>query len=146
MEEHHQLTKDPRTPWLTTRRRTCPICKGDVVRSLARGSPSSPRYEPYQDDSDDDDDDDEEVRAQRSSTPSPSSSPEPPPTPRQDGDEDIERGVLIDAPHDSRSDNHAAGSWLGALSGNFRRWSSRSGDQAQQHQQQQQRDVRNRDR
>ncbi|RFU34045.1 hypothetical protein B7463_g2316, partial [Scytalidium lignicola] len=50
----HEFHVDCITPWLITRRRTCPICKGDVVRSLARGSPSSPRYEPYQDDSDDD--------------------------------------------------------------------------------------------
>ncbi|KAI1472292.1 uncharacterized protein F4812DRAFT_7494 [Daldinia caldariorum] len=50
----HEFHVDCITPWLITRRRTCPICKGDVVRSLARGMPSSPRYEPYQDDSDED--------------------------------------------------------------------------------------------
>ncbi|KAK3695527.1 hypothetical protein B0T22DRAFT_110084 [Podospora appendiculata] len=49
----HEFHVECITPWLTTRRRTCPICKGDVVRSLARGSSSSPRYEPYRDDSDD---------------------------------------------------------------------------------------------
>ncbi|KAI1424535.1 hypothetical protein F5Y12DRAFT_437018 [Xylaria sp. FL1777] len=48
----HEFHVDCITPWLTTRRRTCPICKGDVVRSLARGSPSSPRYESYRDDTD----------------------------------------------------------------------------------------------
>ncbi|EKD21550.1 uncharacterized protein L3040_006071 [Drepanopeziza brunnea f. sp. 'multigermtubi'] len=50
----HEFHADCITPWLTKRRRTCPICKGDVVRSLARGSPAGPRYEPYHDDSDDD--------------------------------------------------------------------------------------------
>ncbi|KAJ5492585.1 hypothetical protein N7539_001331 [Penicillium diatomitis] len=30
------------TPWLTTRRRTCPICKGDVVRSMGHSQASDP--------------------------------------------------------------------------------------------------------
>ncbi|KAK4183211.1 hypothetical protein QBC35DRAFT_356992, partial [Podospora australis] len=34
----HEFHVDCITPWLTTRRRTCPICKGDVVRSMARRS------------------------------------------------------------------------------------------------------------
>ncbi|GAB7359533.1 hypothetical protein MBLNU230_g6722t1 [Neophaeotheca triangularis] len=32
----HEFHVECITPWLTTRRRTCPICKGDVVRSLSR--------------------------------------------------------------------------------------------------------------
>ncbi|EMD89636.1 hypothetical protein COCC4DRAFT_186001 [Bipolaris maydis ATCC 48331] len=31
----HEFHADCITPWLVTRRRTCPICKGDVVRSLS---------------------------------------------------------------------------------------------------------------
>ncbi|KAI9733285.1 MAG: hypothetical protein M1834_003369 [Cirrosporium novae-zelandiae] len=34
----HEFHAECITPWLTTRRRTCPICKGDVVRSMAHGS------------------------------------------------------------------------------------------------------------
>ncbi|KAI5297687.1 hypothetical protein KEM55_004371 [Ascosphaera atra] len=37
----HEFHAECITPWLTTRRRTCPICKGDVVRSLAQWGRSS---------------------------------------------------------------------------------------------------------
>ncbi|KAG8534369.1 uncharacterized protein KY384_001214 [Bacidia gigantensis] len=39
----HEFHAECITPWLTTRRRTCPICKGDVVRSMAQPSSSSSR-------------------------------------------------------------------------------------------------------
>ncbi|KAI9849308.1 MAG: hypothetical protein M1837_004768 [Sclerophora amabilis] len=50
----HEFHVDCITPWLTTRRRTCPICKGDVVRSLAHvSSPGSPSAR-YRDDPEND--------------------------------------------------------------------------------------------
>ncbi|RYP73580.1 hypothetical protein DL770_007740 [Monosporascus sp. CRB-9-2] len=108
----HEFHVDCITPWLTTRRRTCPICKGDVVRSLARGSPSSPRYEPYHDDSSD------EAEAEGSGSE---------PGPGAEGDSDVEQGVAADSPYDTPRDNHPEG-WLGMFSGSFRLWSpSRSG-------------------
>ncbi|KUI57064.1 E3 ubiquitin-protein ligase RNF13 [Cytospora mali] len=103
----HEFHAECITPWLTTRRRTCPICKGDVVRSLARGSPSSPRYEPYRDDSDDDDDDVE---------PEASGSGRRSPIPQ---DIDVEQGILSPTP---RRDPRRAGrgdGWLGMLSSSF---------------------------
>ncbi|KAM0718304.1 hypothetical protein Q7P37_006636 [Cladosporium fusiforme] len=37
----HEFHEACITPWLTTRRRTCPICKNDIVRSLAHSGGSS---------------------------------------------------------------------------------------------------------
>jgi hypothetical protein len=55
----HEFHADCITPWLVTRRRTCPICKGDVVRSLSQSyrdrrlrSPSPARTSRFQDDPD----------------------------------------------------------------------------------------------
>ncbi|KAI0600686.1 hypothetical protein F4775DRAFT_582605 [Biscogniauxia sp. FL1348] len=99
----HEFHVDCITPWLTTRRRTCPICKGDVVRSLARGSPSSPRYEPYQDDSDEDDVIPQNIRSPSNDSPLP-----------RDDDSDVEQGITT-APHRSHQ-----GSWFNVLSNSIR--------------------------
>ncbi|ORY60644.1 uncharacterized protein BCR38DRAFT_43759 [Pseudomassariella vexata] len=106
----HEFHVDCITPWLTTRRRTCPICKGDVVRSLARGSTSSPRYEPYRDDSDDD------FLAQGSSS---SANLSPRSASRQDDGSDVEQGILSPAPRRAHRQVPQEG-WLGILSNGFR--------------------------
>ncbi|KAI0010851.1 hypothetical protein F4779DRAFT_575699 [Xylariaceae sp. FL0662B] len=98
----HEFHADCITPWLTTRRRTCPICKGDVVRSLARGMPSSPRYEPYQDDSDDD-----------LTVPASGSTSNDAPLGEDDGP-DVEQGIPS-SPHPADRE-----SWLNTISNSLR--------------------------
>lgn len=104
----HEFHVDCITPWLTTRRRTCPICKGDVVRSLARGSPSSPRYEAYHDDSD------EDIQAQAAETVNESSSAALP-IPPTVSEDDLERGIASPSPTRQRRMNQS-GSWRNILS------------------------------
>ncbi|KAA8575946.1 hypothetical protein EYC84_006111 [Monilinia fructicola] len=109
----HEFHVDCITPWLTTRRRTCPICKGDVVRSLARGSPSSPRYEAYHDDDSEDD-----IQAQAAETVNTSSSSALPIS-RNLEDEiagDLEQGISPPTPtHISRSASRRGESWRSML-------------------------------
>ncbi|KAF4457278.1 hypothetical protein F53441_752 [Fusarium austroafricanum] len=104
----HEFHVECITPWLTTRRRTCPICKGDVVRSLAHGSSSEPHYEPYRDDaSDDEDDDDEETIAEGSGSRS------------DDRESDLEQGLLTTEPRTSRWSRHDG--WLSLFSSSLGR-------------------------
>ncbi|KAJ4134575.1 hypothetical protein NW765_008618 [Fusarium oxysporum] len=99
----HEFHVECITPWLTTRRRTCPICKGDVVRSLAHGSSSEPHYEPYRDDaSDDDDDDDDGTIAEGSGSRS------------DDRESDLEQGLLTNETRTTRWSRHDG--WLSIFS------------------------------
>ncbi|KAI9041164.1 PA and RING finger domain protein [Aspergillus affinis] len=46
----HEFHAECITPWLTTRRRTCPICKGDVVRSMSqnKGTEQADEHDQHQ--------------------------------------------------------------------------------------------------
>lgn len=90
-----------RSPWLTTRRRTCPICKSDVVRSLGR-STASPSTQPllqdarYQDqDSEEYDsvDDGDDVQEQAAGTRNDDPAAAEPVSREDEAFEDLERGL-----------------------------------------------------
>src|SRR4051794_8307524 len=77
-----------RTPWLTTRRRTCPICKGDVVRSLTHGRTAVPQSDTDPDGADDD----VRMRAGETGDESPTPAMHIPRGLNSDGETDLERG------------------------------------------------------
>ncbi|KAG6114188.1 hypothetical protein E4U14_001524 [Claviceps sp. LM454 group G7] len=123
----HEFHADCITPWLTTRRRTCPICKGDVVRSMQRGKGSGPRYEPFREDGFDDDEEEEgeeeEVVGEGSGSGtgpaiglgigigSGNNSSE--------RVVDLEQGPSTTETRNEPQPSHWGSSWLGYLSGNF---------------------------
>ena len=95
-----------------------------MVRSLARGSPSSPRYEPYRDDSDDD----LSAEATSSSFSSGPSGRSPAARP-EDADSDVEQGILSTPPARS-AEAGAADGWLGMVSHSLRNLSTWSRPQS----------------
>ncbi|KAF1983830.1 hypothetical protein K402DRAFT_406555 [Aulographum hederae CBS 113979] len=106
----HEFHAECITPWLTTRRRTCPICKGDVVRSLARGSGGSAVHSPplYRD-APDHNPSEEEVQAQAAENRNDSPSAAMPMPTAAEMDADLERGDSVH--EDSRAQTQAHQGW-----------------------------------
>ncbi|MCJ1351901.1 MAG: hypothetical protein MMC33_001885 [Icmadophila ericetorum] len=95
----HEFHADCITPWLTTRRRTCPICKGDVVRSMAQNpfptpQPSPTRSTYHSNNNDSLNEEDIQIQAAETVSDSPSAAIPIPRSPDQvTGDGDLEQGV-----------------------------------------------------
>ncbi|EMC97883.1 hypothetical protein BAUCODRAFT_31893 [Baudoinia panamericana UAMH 10762] len=93
----HEFHAECITPWLTTRRRTCPICKGDVVRSMARSAQSArstatPAPQQYHDDPNEESEDNVQEQAAVSRNDDPAAQQ---PVSREDeAFEDLEQGVV----------------------------------------------------
>ncbi|KAL8934711.1 MAG: hypothetical protein Q9216_005769 [Gyalolechia sp. 2 TL-2023] len=120
----HEFHAECITPWLTTRRRTCPICKGDVVRSMAKAPNEVPRPAVGSGDANAVDGDDVQVQAAETTNESPTAAI---PIPRDL--DDLERGddmaatLVNDAPEASSTRR----GWRGLASFS---WSAFSGEAA----------------
>lgn len=109
------------TPWLVTRRRTCPICKGDVVRSMAHADQQNDQRQEGELRSDD-------VQARAAETINNSPSAAIPILSRiddSDDDSDVERGTDSVEPSTSSSQATPRSAWRNLVSGGL---SNLSGD------------------
>ncbi|KAF2426483.1 hypothetical protein EJ08DRAFT_721686 [Tothia fuscella] len=105
----HEFHVDCITPWLTTRRRTCPICKGDVVRSMQRGSLS--RQNSFDENhQSSEDEEDIQVQAAENRNDSPTAAM---PVPSVAEDLDLERGAQRSRSPSPRPPTQSWRSWLG---------------------------------
>jgi Ring finger domain len=94
----HEFHAECITPWLVNRRRTCPICKGDVVRSLARPGQSQGCDQRGEGE---ETSDDVQARAAQTVNDEPSAAipiPQRADDENDEDDEDVERGQDIDDP------------------------------------------------
>lgn len=117
----HEFHAECITPWLTTRRRTCPICKGDVVRSMTNppsSTTTSTTHAPYHDNV-------EDVQSQAAETANDSPSaaiPIPCDTDLERGD-DLAATLVNDQPEASTSRS----SWRGITSLSLSAFSGEAG-------------------
>ena len=109
----HEFHAECITPWLVNRRRTCPICKGDVVRSLQKGGSSSDdeNTEPGEETADD-----VQERVATTVPDDPVVAAIPIPERPSIMDEDIERGETPSNGAEQDSSQPVASRWRGLLS------------------------------
>lgn len=120
----HEFHAECITPWLVTRRRTCPICKGDVVRSFgrARGDAAGPSEDAREEDEETSDD----IQDRAAMTENSEGSAAIPIPVAEDisAADDIERGSSVDTPLlGSTPRAQHSGRWRGILGSSFGRLS-----------------------